>query len=496
MYITRNGIRHTIFIDDGKVNAEDQETMIWAFKFVINALKRAGFVVSQKKSDSLSSVSQKKAYLGFDIDSKLMRITAKQEKVEAMEQALDAVINSNRKVRAKDLASVVGKAIALQPATGPIVQLLTRSAQLDIVETVDKFGWKGWIALPEDTKQTLAELRQVLKEFNGATIKTTETETPLRAILEDCKSEGLLYGWDVTQTRQIVADDASDRAVCAYEVEGIPDLYVQAKLSKEEREYSSGHRELLTIKRTLQNKKDLLTRLPSKTILWLTDSTNMVAFLSKGSTKRHILPDIMAVHREARRLNLTIVPVHVTREDYRIQAADEGTRYFDPDDWGIDMTSFDHITRKKKPTVDLFAHYSNKKVGKFYSYGRAPHSSGTDAMTQCWDKEVACMCPPTSLVIEAFKKACHSVMEAYVLVPAWPSATYWTFLFPDGKHAHEVCKRVEHIQPFVLRGEFCQNCLLQGRTDFPFLIMFISSDGSGYRFKSGRIENPMLRNRK
>ena len=42
--------------------------------------------------------------------------------------------------------------------------------------------------------------------------------------------------------------------------------------------------------RTLEKKKDIFESLPAgdRSILWLTDSTNMVAFLSKGSTKKDI----------------------------------------------------------------------------------------------------------------------------------------------------------------------------------------------------------------
>ena len=449
--------------------------------------------MSQKKSDSLSSVSHKKIYLGFEIDSKLMQVKAREDKILTAEKAIDNITkHKHRKVKVKDMAAMVGKAIALQPATGPVVQLLTRSAQIDIADTVESFGWSGWLIVSEETRNSLMELRDSLREFNGSIIKSAETATPLRVILDDCDSEAVVHGWEDLHRKKVVAGDASNKAVCAYGVEGIPDLYIQAALSEEEGKLSSGHRELLTVKVTLEKKKNLLKSLQSSTFLWLTDSTNMVSFLTKGSTKRHILPVIMDVFRAARDLQIRILPVHISREDYRIQAADEGTRYFDPDDWGVDIPSFQCLTQDKMPTVDLFAHYSNRKVEKFYSYGKAPHSSGTDAMAQCWDQEVAWLCPPTAMVIESFKKACHSTMEAFVVVPAWPSATFWSFLFPDGRRAHEACKYVKVFQPFILRGQHCQNRLLQGRTDFPFLLMFIKTDGSGYRFRSGKCKNPMF----
>ena len=59
-------------------------------------------------------------------------------------------------------------------------------------------------------------------------------------------------------------------------------------------------------------------------------------------------------------MSLTVVLVHVSRNDYRIQLADEGTRYFDPDDWSVDSRSFERFTRGKTVMLDVFAHSSNK----------------------------------------------------------------------------------------------------------------------------------------
>ena len=219
----------------------------------------------------------------------------------------------------------------------------------------------------------------------------------------------------------------------------------------------------------------------------------MVAFLSKGSTKRDIMPDILHTFKAARELNLRIIPVQVSRADYRLQEADHGSRFFDPDDWAIDKPSYDRITREWPISIDLFAHYSNKKCDRFYSYGRAPHTSGVDAFSYSWRNETAWVCPSTGLVIPALKKIGASSMKAILLVPAWPTASYWSFLFPDGRHAQEMIFSAELVQPFIIRGEHCQNRLLQGRTDFPFLAVRMSSDGSGYRHIAGSVKDPMLK---
>ena len=338
LYITRHGIRHTIFIDDGKVNGADKEILLWAFQFVLDTLRQAGFVVSEKKSDTPASVDTTKVYLGFQIDSVDMVIKAQDHKISSVREAILRLLRVKTPTEAKILASVIGKVIALEAALGAVIQLLSRAAQADLAEAVDKFGWKAKIRLSELAKDCLQTLATDLEFFNGSPIQFTANATPLRAILDNCLSATPVHGWHALQEKdkKIAAGDASDKAVCAYGVTGLPDLYLQVKLKDHKMKFSSGHRELLTVKYALQKKVHIFEELKSSTILWLTDSTNMVAFLSKGSTRRHILPDILQTFKAARDLNIRIIPLHVSREDYRIQEADHGSCFFDPDDCTID----------------------------------------------------------------------------------------------------------------------------------------------------------------
>ena len=72
-----------------------------------------------------------------------------------------------------------------------------------------------------------------------------------------------------------------------------------------------------------------------KTIIWLTDSTNLVSFLTKGTMRREIQKQVLEVYKMLTKYQVRIVPVHVRRSDYRVQWADEGSREFDPDDLSL-----------------------------------------------------------------------------------------------------------------------------------------------------------------
>ena len=71
----------------------------------------------------------------------------------------------------------------------------------------------------------------------------------------------------------------------------------------------------------------------------------MVTFLTKGSSRPAIQSTVLDIYRLTRRKSLDIIPLHVRRSDYRIQAADTGSRFYDPDDWSIDTASFESLTQ-------------------------------------------------------------------------------------------------------------------------------------------------------
>ena len=142
----------------------------------------------------------------------------------------------------------------------------------------------------------------------------------------------------------------------------------------------------------------------ARSIFWLTDSKNLVQFLTKGSSKADIQRNILLIFGPCRDLQIDLIPIHLHRDDYRIQVADHGSRFVDQDDWAIDQDSYQSLTQEWIPTVDLFAHFTNKKCAKFYSYGKTPHTSGVDAFTRDWSQEIVWCCPPVNKIIADLQK--------------------------------------------------------------------------------------------
>ena len=158
--------------------------------------------------------------------------------------------------------------------------------------------------LSEAAAASFQTLLEEIEYFNGQGIKSAATATPLQAFV---KNPHTMAPTSVhirpEMVNSIVAGDASDRAVCSYAVEG-PEFYFRAAIPVPDRAVSSGHRELFTVLYTLQQYGSKLQKLKKKgsttTVMWLTDSTNLTAFLERGSVKINIQKDILKVFRLAR----------------------------------------------------------------------------------------------------------------------------------------------------------------------------------------------------
>ena len=124
-------------------------------------------------------------------------------------------------------------------------------------------------------------------------------------------------------------------------------FFFQDLLSPDEVSLSLGHRELLSLKKALL--ADCI--LPSSSVVWYTDSSNLVSFWEKGSPKPLIQMDVIETLLFCKDQSISLHVLHLPREDPRIQAADGGSRSFDKDDWGVDAASFAvlHWTRSRLP---------------------------------------------------------------------------------------------------------------------------------------------------
>jgi hypothetical protein len=475
-HLGSKGIRHTIFIDDGRTVSETKEKSREDFSITLEVIKKAGWIIEATKTDSVNDGSKSKEYLGFLINTENMKVYLTDLKRSGVTAAVnDVIISRGRYIAARHLAKVIGKMISCEPAVGPFSLIAAKRAYSILEETVQGQGWKANLKVTDEIVEDLQLFVAELQAFDGYPIRTAATAVSVVSIIgppSEHMRTTVISNHVKRLPSEIWAGDASNIAVCAYSVKSENEVYYIGKLSPGESLLSSGHRELLTVKYALESQ--LQNNGPwssSRTLYWLTDSTNLVAFLTKGSMKKPIQEDVLKVLKLARQLNVCIVPIHLLRDDPRISLADAGSKCPDSDDWSVDNETFNSISENYGPfTIDLFADQSNKKVDRFYSNFACPTSIGVDAFCHNWDNEVAWICPPVKLVIQTIRKIKSTKGKGVLICPKWPTARFWPVLFPRG-NITEPFTHVAEISPLILQNQRARS-ILAGRVDHLFLACF------------------------
>jgi len=292
-YFGKLGIRHSIFIDDGRVVAGSREQAQEDYKTVLEVLSRSGWQIAKQKSDELDGASQVKEYLGFQIDSANMTVSLTEDKKLQLRQlAKELASSAGRSLKTKDLASMIGKVAATEPALGNFSRIMTRRAYYDLDKAVLEWGWSGKIQITEEVASDFQTLAAHLEEYDHTPIRSKATEMSVVAVVgppSDFLKKKTLQNHKAAAQKEVWCGDASAEAVCAYSVTSGQPFFFKKRLSEEESKLSSGYRELMTVKYALHylesNRMEIREQ---KTIYWITDSENLVTFLTKGSTKKHI----------------------------------------------------------------------------------------------------------------------------------------------------------------------------------------------------------------
>ena len=92
----------------------------------------------------------------------------------------------------------------------------------------------------------------------------------------------------------------------------------------------------------------------------------------------------------------------------------------------------------------------------------------------------------------AVQKIEASTMMAIVVTPAWASASFWPFMFPDGKFARKSCVRLTQFHPTIWRGKYCYNKLMQGKTPFTFLAFYLMTSNTDMAMEVGKVPCPAI----
>jgi hypothetical protein len=115
--LTDLGVRNLMYVDNGFVIGSTKEKADKDYKLTIETFEKARFTVALDRSDSFGSSSQRKEYLGFLIKTEAMTVEVPPSKMSRIKGLLKKFLTYNSH-KAREVASMLGKLNALEPALG------------------------------------------------------------------------------------------------------------------------------------------------------------------------------------------------------------------------------------------------------------------------------------------------------------------------------------------------------------------------------------------
>jgi len=467
-YLTSQGLRNSIYIDDGRVLVEDPEEVENARLLTYKTVASAGWSIEKEKSDKKGEAGKIKKYLGFLINSETMTISATEDKLCKVAEKLDQTLRDDT-VRVKDLAGLLGLIVSLEHSHDFLARVATRSGYIMIADHTQTFGWKGRLVLNKETRDELEFFKANLISGNEALIKTAQMDIRIEAILENpISNKDVLKNHKACE--EIFVSDASDKKAVVYDLVKNSQTELSYNLSEEEQNWSSSAREALAVLRTLEQFE--LKKQGKKNIYWVTDSEVMAQVLKKGSHRPVLQSIVFKIAKLCHKLKIRVEPIHLRRQDPRIQLADELSKEKDTDNWSIDEESFQSLNEQFQFDFDLFADKVNKKASRYFSLYYDKDSSGVDAFSMGWDNlGMIWACPPIKDLIKVHLRVVTSNCKGVLIIPKWLTSSYIHFFLDKNSEAKNPYKIVKEWHPYIVQNEGALNTALVGTTNFTFLAL-------------------------
>ena len=399
-YLRNWGLNLAVYLDDGAGTERSQSEARDSANRVFDTLIKSGFVINDKKS--IKEPVQCFTWLGITVDTEKGLLYISEKRINKCFTHLNSVLYA-RRVSARTVAKLVGCIVSMYLVLGPVVNLRTRYLSSIIC------NMSAWDTLINITSCTFATEELVfwltnLKRLNCKNIFTVD--------------EVFDY---------YVHSDASDNALGIV----VDDYKCHRNLSLCEQSKSSTYRELIAVLFGLQNFKELFSY---KKILWHVDNYAASIIMNKGSSKHDLHTLAIKMHDLMMKYEIELIVKWIPRE-YNT-TADLLSKYIDIDNWEISDYVFQWMEFEWGPfTIDRFANGYNKKVkhynSKFFEIG----SQGVDAFNMDWGKDNNLFVPPISLVNRVISKCIKDRAQGALVIPLWPTSSYWSMLRHRGAWA-------------------------------------------------------------
>ena len=250
--------------------------------------------------------SQQTTWLGFNLDLQLGVISVPEEKIAALKLQLIKALDKSS-LKARDLASIIGKIISMALATGPVSHLVTRRMYALLNS---RMYWCQMLEMNPEARSELEFWLSQVDHINGHEI--WHSPSAVRVVYSDASGSG--YGG-------FTVEHGCHVAHCAW--------------SAQEMARSSTWRELRAVRIMLEF---LVSKLKNERVRWFSDNQNVVRIMEVGSKKPQLQEEALTIFSIAAQNVVRMEPQWIPRSEN--QKADYLSRLQDTDDWKIQPLLF------------------------------------------------------------------------------------------------------------------------------------------------------------
>ena len=460
------GMTHFLYLDDGLGACPSREACAADSISVRQDLASLGFVEQPTKCHW--EPTQSLTWLGFIIDLRLFGLSIPLEKLVRLRTVLDKAVAATR-VSARSLLSIAGRLNSMSLVYGSVALILAKPFYVHAQRSLDSGrAYGGTFPMPQDVLNALKSWRRAVDSL--PTFRSLNLTQPTLMCFSDASASGggsLVHHLSAEQSGALALPLFAQQLIRKHRTYELPlgDDYVSETLNTpldpaldtltqlgkqgtalgwpaadhmsvinwtpQEASRSSTYREL---KALLHGLCSLAPTLAGRCIYWATDNQAVEAIMLKGSMK----PDLQQLAVQAfalarsKQIALTVLWVPRTLN----LAADELSRLVDCDDWMLVPEFFALLDTIWGPHhIDRFSSHATNQLPRFNSRFACPNSEGVDCFNFHWRSIHNWLVPPPRLVPAAVRHLQRCQATGTLVVPYWPSASFWPLLFPRGAPA-------------------------------------------------------------
>ena len=383
------------YIDDAYLQGNTYGDCACNVVDTVDLFSTLGLVVHPDKS--VFEPTQSLEFLGFLLNSILMRITLTSQKVEKIQSACASLLNKSSRVSIRNVSRVIGLLVSSFPGVmfGP---LYYRALERDKVQALksSRGHFDSYMSLSQNAIEELqwwiASLPTAYNEINHG--------TPDIVINTDAS----LTGWG----------GVLNERTCG------------GHWSLAEQTFHINYLELLAVLYVLQS---FQASLVNKHVMALIDNTTAVSCITHMGTSHSDLCNSITktIWEWCIANHIWLSAAHIPGIE-NTGADTESRKLRDETEWMLDSSVFNNVlkTLHLTPDVDLFASRLNHQVVKYISYQPDPQAIAVDAFLINWkDYDVFYAFPPFSLITQVLQKIQNQCATGLLIVPDWPTQTWY-----------------------------------------------------------------------